>query len=231
MDNYTIQSTQKLNSLINEKGYIHGDIVIIGNDIKSLGSLKKVYGNLVIDSNSLLDLGDLNYVKNDFWISSANNLKSLYNLERVGGNMSLRYSNIHDLGKLWRVGNKLSLRDTRVKNISCLKEVKVLFLPKRFKETNIDFIKTQTVKYWSDKKNTIDETKESLKDVGGQNFRYNISIQKDNDTNSNLGRGKVWDSKLGFKVSLLKFRVPKNSMERYYVSKENIILQEKNFIF
>jgi hypothetical protein len=229
VDNYNINSTQKLIGLINEKGYIIGDIVIRGNNIKSLGDLKKVYGNLGIDSNSLSDLGELNYVKNDFWISSAKNLKSLNNLERVGGNMSLRYSNIKDLCKLWRVGNKLSLRDTRVKNISSLKEVKVLFLPKRFKEINIDFIKTQTVKYWSDKENTSEVIKENLKDVGGQNFRYNVFISKDND--ANLGWSKVWDSKLGFKVSLLKFGIPKNPLEKFYVSKENLISQENNFIF
>ena len=229
VDNYNIYSTEKLNSLINEKGYINGDIVIRGNNIKSLVNLKKVYGNLGIDSNSLSDLGELNYVKNDFWISSAKNLKSLNNLERVGGNLSLRYSNIEDLGKLWRIGNKLSLRDTRVESLSSLKEVKVLFLPKRFREVNIEFIKTQTVKYWSDKKNTPEVIKESLKDVGGENFRYNIFIPNDNE--ANYGWGKVWDSKLGFKVSLLKFRIPKNPLENFYVSKENLISQENNFIF
>jgi hypothetical protein len=229
VDNYNIYSTEKLNSLINEKGYINGDIVIRGNNIKSLVNLKKVYGNLGIDSNSLSDLGELNYVKNDFWISSAKNLKSLNNLERVGGNLSLRYSNIEDLGELWRVGNKLSLRDTRVESLSSLKEVKVLFLPKRFREVNIEFIKTQTVKYWSDKKNTPEVIKESLKDVGGENFRYNIFIPNDNE--ANYGWGKVWDSKLGFKVSLLKFRIPKNPLENFYVSKENLISQENNFIF
>jgi hypothetical protein len=229
VDNYNIYSTEKLISLINEKGYINGDIVIRGNNIKSLVNLKKVYGNLGIDSNSLSDLGELNYVKNDFWISSAKNLKSLNNLERVGGNLSLRYSNIEDLGELWRVGNKLSLRDTRVESLSSLKEVKVLFLPKRFREVNIEFIKTQTVKYWSDKKNTPEVIKESLKDVGGENFRYNIFIPNDNE--ANYGWGKVWDSKLGFKVSLLKFRIPKNPLENFYVSKENLISQENNFIF
>ena len=229
IDNYNIYSTQKLISLINEKGCINGNIVIKGSYIKSLGSLKKVYGNLGIDSNSLLNLGDLNYVKNNFWISSAKNLKSLNNLEKIGGNMSLRYSSIQDLGKLWKVGNKLSLRDTIVEDISCLKEVNVLFLPKRFKEINIAFIKTQTVKFWSDNKITTEVIKESLKDVGGQNFRYNVFIPKDNETN--LGWGKVWDSKLGFKVSLFKFRIPKGPMEKFYVSKENLITQEKNFIF
>ena len=79
------------------------------------------------------------------------------------------------------------------------------------------------------KVNILDVFKESLKDVGGENFRYNIFIPNDNE--ANYGWGKVWDSKLGFKVSLLKFRIPKNPLENFYVSKENLISQENNFIF
>ena len=116
-DNYNIYSNQKLKSIISDDGVIEGDIVIRGNEIKSLGALKKINGNLGIDSNSLSNLGELNYVKNDFWISNTQNLKSLCNLEKVGGNLSLRYSDIIDLGKLKNVGQKLSLRDTNVENI------------------------------------------------------------------------------------------------------------------
>jgi hypothetical protein len=228
--NYNIYSTQKLNSIINDKGHIQGDIVIKGNDIKSLGRLKKVYGNLGIDSNSLSDLGELNYIKNDFWISTAQNLKSLCKLEKIGGNVSLRYSHIIDLGKLWKVGNKLSLRDTKVKSLSSLKEVNILFLPKRFKEENIDFIKTKSIKYWTDKKSTNEITKEKLKDVGGLNFRYNIYIKKSNEACPNLGWNKSWDSNLGFTFSFLKFKIPKNPLENHYISKENLILQEKYFL-
>lgn len=150
IDDYNIYSTEKLKSLMDEKGYIHGDIVIRGDEITSLGALKKVYGNLGIDSSSLENLGELNYVQKDFWLSSICVLSSLGNLERVGGDVSLRYSKIIDLGKLWKVGKKLSLRDTQVENIASLKEVKVLFLPKRLSEINLDFIKYQSVKYWSD---------------------------------------------------------------------------------
>lgn len=230
-DNYNIYSKQKLKSIISNQGVIEGDIVIRGNEIKSLGALKIINGNLGVDSNSLLNLGELSYVKNDFWISNAQNLKSLCNLEKVGGNLSLRYSDIIDLGKLKNVGHKLSLRDTNVENISNLKSVKILFLPKRFKDKNIDFIETETVKYWADKITLLEATKENLKDVGGQNLRYNIFIPKDGDNDYKFGWDKVWDSNLGFKVSLLKFKIPKSPMENYYVSEENLILQENQFIF
>jgi len=230
-DNYNIYSNQKLKSIISDDGVIEGDIVIRGNEIKSLGALKKINGNLGIDSNSLSNLGELNYVKNDFWISNTQNLKSLCNLEKVGGNLSLRYSDIIDLGKLKNVGQKLSLRDTNVENIYNLKSVKILFLPKRFKDKNIDFIETEIVKYWADKITSLEATKENLKDVGGQNLRYNIFIPKDGDNDYNFGWDKVWDSNLGFKVSLLKFKIPKSPMENYYVSEENLILQENQFTF
>lgn len=230
-DNYNIYSNQKLKSIISDDGVIEGDIVIRGNEIKSLGALKKINGNLGIDSNSLSNLGELNYVKNDFWISNAQNLKSLCNLEKVGGNLSLRYSDIIDLGKLKNVGQKLSLRDTNVENIYNLKSVKILFLPKRFKDKNIDFIETEIVKYWADKITSLEATKENLKDVGGQNLRYNIFIPKDGDNDYNFGWDKVWDSNLGFKVSLLKFKIPKSPMENYYLSEENLILQENQFTF
>ena len=64
-DNYNIYSNQKLKSIISDDGVIEGDIVIRGNEIKSLGALKKINGNHGIDSNSLSNLGELNYVKND----------------------------------------------------------------------------------------------------------------------------------------------------------------------
>ena len=117
-----------------------------------MGCLKKIYGTIGINSNSLLDLGQLNYVKNDFWISSAENLTSLGNIKKIGGSVSLRYSNIKDLGKLKIVGNRLSLRDTKIKTLSNLKEVNILLLPERFKYKNIDFIKTTEIKYFKDKK-------------------------------------------------------------------------------
>lgn len=231
VDNYNIYSIQKLDSLINDEGIIKGDIVIRGDEIVTLGNLKKVLGNLGIDSNTLSDLGYLNYVKNDFWISNAENLKSLSNLKEVGGELYLRYSKVVDLGKLSRVGKKINLRDTQIQNISNLKSVKILFLPKRFKGENIDYIDTKSVKYWSDKKTFQETSEEKLEDVGGQNLRYNVIISNEEIEQAIYGWDKVWDSNLGFKVSLLKYKTPKDPLENYYVSKENLLRQEKQFIF
>jgi hypothetical protein len=228
LDNYNIYSLEKLNSLMDENGYINDDIAIRGNEIMSLGKLKKVYGTIGIDSNSLSDLGELNYVKNDFWITSAHSLKSLGNLEKVEGSISLRYSDITDLGKLSTVNNKLSLRDTKVKNIKSLKKVKTLFLPKSLKGVDVDFIDVQTVKYWSDKLDRIDKEKERLIDVGGQHLRHYITI--DNDTNREIGSGE-WDSKIGFRIRLTRFSTSNNPMEKYFISKDTLRFQEENFRF
>jgi len=148
-DDYYIYSPEKLESLIDDKGYIKHDVNIKGDRIKSLGRLKKVYGNLGISSDSLCDLGELNYVKGDMWVS-GDNLFSLGKLERVGGSLSLNGSKIISLGKLWRIGDKLNLRDTDIYDLSSLKKVKTLFLLKRLKDVDIDFIETDKVKYWND---------------------------------------------------------------------------------
>ena len=46
-DNYNIYSNQKLKSIISDDGVIEGDIVIRGNEIKSLGALKKINGKTI----------------------------------------------------------------------------------------------------------------------------------------------------------------------------------------
>ena len=45
IDDYNIFSIQKLNSLLDEQGFIKGDIVIRGNEIKSLGKLRPVWSS------------------------------------------------------------------------------------------------------------------------------------------------------------------------------------------
>jgi hypothetical protein len=56
-DNYLTICTQKqFNSLINEKGCLKGNFIITGNNISSLGCLKRVYGNLGINSGPTANL-------------------------------------------------------------------------------------------------------------------------------------------------------------------------------
>lgn len=233
LDNYNIYSDQKLNSLIDDKGCIHEDIVIRGNEIKSLGKLTKVNGSLGIDSNSLENFGDLIYIKKDLWITTGTSLKSLFKLEKVGGDVNLSKSSIVDLGNLSFVGKKLSLRNIIVNDLSKLKQVKTLFLSNKLKNLNLDHINKSVVKYWSDKKNENEVNNNVLKDVGGNNLRYNIFISKDKDSGS-LGRygwDIIWDSKRGFEIWLLKFKISSNPMDKYYISKEVINQQNENFKF
>ncbi len=150
-DTYNIDTLSKLESLIDGDGNIKQDIAIRGDEIKSLGSLKKVYGTLGIDSLSLQDLGQLEYIQNDLWIlKSSSNLNSLGQLKTVGGDVSIRYSKIMNLGNLERIEGRFSLRDTEVQDLGLLKYVGGnLLLPNRFKDVNIDFVEVKgKMKFW-----------------------------------------------------------------------------------
>jgi hypothetical protein len=213
-DNYNIYSVHKLKSLMDEKGYIHNDIVIRGDGIKSLGNLTKVYGNLGIDSNSLTDLGELNYVKNDFWITNSNNLKSLNNVETVGGNVTLRYSNITSLGNLRSVRGRFSIRDTEIKDIQNLKYVGELFLPKRFEGGDFDFIEIKKkIRFWND---VITKGNNELEDVGGENLSFGLDVNFENNS---------------YSIHLHEWVIPTNPKDKYYKSKEEIESQNQKFQF
>jgi len=114
--------------------FIEENIIIRGEHLKELNGLKSINGSLGISDSLIENLGDLVEIKGDFWTSfnSINSpLKSLHNLEKIGGDAILRYSNITDLGNLSYVGGKLSLRDTKIKSLGNLKYVGGdLFLPK-----------------------------------------------------------------------------------------------------
>tara|TARA_B100000989_G_C19511008_1_gene459049 strand:- start:69 stop:1979 length:1911 start_codon:yes stop_codon:yes gene_type:complete len=227
IDDYNIYSNKKLKSLIDEKGFINNDIVIRGNEIKSLKGVKKIYGDLGIDSNSLMSLGDLSYIKGDLWISNGENLKTLNFLERVGGDISLRYSNVNSLGKLWRVGGKLNLRDTKVENLKNLKFVKTLFLPKRLKNLNIENIEVKKVRYWKDIIN-LESDKKRLKNVGGNNLRYCFILKEDYLSDINY-HWEEWDSEKGFKLRFLEYPISSNPLEQYYISQETLESQNENY--
>jgi hypothetical protein len=138
---------------------IEENIVIRGEHLKKLNGIKTIKGFLGISDSSIENLGDLVEIKGDFWTSfnSINSsLKSLHNLEKIGGDALLRYSNIADLGNLSYVGGKLSLRDTKIINLGKLKYVGGdLFLPKRLKDS-LDLSKIQVkgkIQFWNDNKN------------------------------------------------------------------------------
>ena len=156
-----IISESDLRRLIKQEGIICNDINIVGENLKTLNGLLKINGSFVIADSCLESIGDLNEITGSFRIFSINifsDLISLGKLEKVGGDVWLRYSNILDLGKLKEVGGHLNLRDTPLVNLGNLMYVGGdLHLPKRIKDkTDLTkmFIKGK-VRYWNDSKNKI----------------------------------------------------------------------------
>lgn len=152
-----IFTTTDLKKIIT-KNEIHSDIIIRGEKIKRLEKIEKVNGFLGVSDSTIESFGTLKEVKGNLFISINtvfSNIKSLDNLEFVGGDLILRYSNVEDLGALKKVGGKLSLRDTNIKNLGSLEFVGGdLFLPKRI-EKEIDLsnlIVKGKIKFWNDSK-------------------------------------------------------------------------------
>lgn len=140
------------------KNEIHSDIIIRGENIKKLEKVEKINGFLGVSDSTIESFGTLREVKGNLFISTNtvfSNIKSLDNLEFVGGDLILRYSNIENLGALKKVGGKLSLRDTKIKNLGVLEFVGGdLFLPKRI-EKEIDLTNLTVkgkIKFWNDSK-------------------------------------------------------------------------------
>lgn len=138
---------------------IEENIIIRGEHLKKLNGIKTINGFFGISDSTIENLGELVEIKGNFWTSfkSINSpLKSLHNLEKIGGDAILRYSNITDLGNLSYVGGKLSLRDTKIKSLGNVKYVGGdLFLPKHLKDY-LDLSEIQVVgkiQFWNDNKN------------------------------------------------------------------------------
>lgn len=137
---------------------VNTDIIIRGEQLKILSGVVKINGFLGVSDSSLESLGELKEITGDFWMSFHtvfSTLISLGKVEKIGGEVSLRYSNIIDLGALKEVGGTLNLRDTVIKNLGFLKYVGGdLYLPKRLKG-KIDLSKVTVngkIRYWNDSK-------------------------------------------------------------------------------
>jgi hypothetical protein len=168
-NDYYFESLENLESKLSSGCVINQDIRIRG-DFSSLGKVIKINGHLNIDNDHLTDLGELIHVKNDFWLNSnSSKLKSLCKLERIGGNLSLRYSNVSDLGKLQCVNGNVNLRDTLISNLGNLKYVGGnLYLPKRLEGISLENVEIKGgVRFWNDVK---DSKIEALKLIIDWNF-------------------------------------------------------------
>jgi len=225
MANIDVYSSQKLDLIIDKNGIVNNSLVIRGTGIQNLGRLKKVKGDLGIICDSLTSLSSLNFVEGDFWISSAKNLQTLGSLEKVKGDVYIGKSEITDLGNLSEVGGKLSLRRTKINDISKLRKVAHLDLPEEFKEIDLKYIQFENISYFKIKKNEKKIDKKSIKDVGGDNLRYDFQI-----TNQINQYTDYWKhSKFGISFYLKEYGIPKNPLESYYVPPNEIEIQNQNF--
>ena len=174
---YCIDNFDKLQSKLNSKGHLNQDVRIKG-EFPTLGKLNRIIGHLSVDSEFLEDLGELSYIKTDLWIHNVTKLKTLCNLEEVGGNINLRYSDIEDLGKLSRVGGDLNLRDTKINGLGYLKYIGGnLFLPKSLEILNLEEIEIKgKIRYWNNKE---DSQIEKLRNIFDSNWdKYFSEVHK-----------------------------------------------------
>ena len=113
------ESVEKIETL----EYVDGDLTLVGQDIKSLGSIKTITGTLYNDSHSKLEsLGELEEV--GALLVQLGKLTSLGNLKRItnDGLTIARYYSIRSLGNLEYVGGTVDIyKDIDLGN---LKEVK-----------------------------------------------------------------------------------------------------------
>ncbi|MFT4526695.1 MAG: hypothetical protein ACI85F_002871 [Bacteroidia bacterium] len=142
-------------------GLISKSIVLRGKYLLSLNELEIIDGDLGISDSNIQDLGNLKEILGDFWISYSAvtpSLKSLGFLEKVIGDVNLRYSNVSSLGNLAEVGGRLSLRDTPISDLSKLRTVGGdLYLPKHAQNViPIEHIEVKgRVRYWNDSKTKV----------------------------------------------------------------------------
>ncbi len=187
-DNISVQNKFDLLLLTDNNKYINNNISISSNCIAILSNIVKINGNLNLFSCGLKSLGELHSIKGSFSVSSwkgksdltclgklekisgdlllkYSNVVNLGNLNFVGGSVDLRYTNITSLGKLKCVNGRLNLRDTNCIDLGALEFVgEDLFLPKKFKHT-IDISKLKVkgkVRYWKDIERIIAEPQKIL---------------------------------------------------------------------
>ncbi|MDP1744342.1 MAG: hypothetical protein Q8L90_02120 [Bacteroidota bacterium] len=199
-DIFTQSDLQKLTT----SNSINGNIVIRGEHLKKLEKVETIDGFLGISDSDIESLGDLTEITGDFWTSFHtvfSPLKSLGQLEKIGGDASFRYSNLSDLGNLKYVGGKLSLRDTPISDLGQLQFVGGdLYLPKRLKD-NIDLNDIHVVgkiQFWNDsksKKQIADKTSLNLRksEIPVPYWTHQYVYSSDELTSASVEQKKFYD--------------------------------------
>ena len=120
-----------------------GDLNLSESKIKSFENLKRIEGNLnLMLSRQIKSLGNLEYIGGELDFSYSG-LQTLGNLEYVGGDAYLSNTSIKDLGNLKYIGGSLFLVTSKIQSFGNLKKVKgniILFASpdaKKFTEEEI----------------------------------------------------------------------------------------------
>jgi hypothetical protein len=117
-----LSGCKELTDLGNLK-YVNDYLDLSETKIKTLGNLEDVGKTLYIDEVRIEDLSKLKYVGGDINLSFKRTLKSLGDLEEVGGYFNISETNIESLGNLKKVGDYLDLTATKIKTLGELEYV------------------------------------------------------------------------------------------------------------
>ena len=100
--------------------YFGDDWNLLQSFLKSKGNPKwKILDDLDLDNSSIKTLGNLQYVGGGLFLRNTP-IESLGNLQSVGGYLDLSHSPIESLGNLESVGGGLFLRNTPIKSLGNL---------------------------------------------------------------------------------------------------------------
>jgi hypothetical protein len=117
-----LSGCKELTDLGNLK-YVNDYLNLNETQIKTLGNLEYVGKTLYFGDVRIEDLSKLKYVGGNINLWLRRTLKSLGDLEEVGGYFNISETNIESLGNLKKVGDYLDLTATKIKTLGELEYV------------------------------------------------------------------------------------------------------------
>jgi len=166
-----IYTDKDLKPLITER-IVRASLIVRGEFLDSFCEIDEVRGDLGFSESSISSLGTLRRVRGSLWFSCTHSIpkiRSLGNLERVDGDVSLKYTDVNDLGGLNYVGGTLNLRDCPVESVGSLRFVGGNLYLSKMLENRIDLSKVQVkgnIRYWKDntRRNRLPDISDELLD-------------------------------------------------------------------
>lgn len=111
-----------------------------------MGNIEVIRGDLGISDAPIKNLGNLRKIYKDFWITTYDNelqLKSLFPLKEIGGNVSIKEQNLKSLDSIEIVKGNLTIRQSNISDLGDLKFVGGNLLLRRDIFENYDFSKIE----------------------------------------------------------------------------------------